>query len=117
MSRPRFFWDEIGRESAILRQGKGHQKVGTWQEVAALCLKPAIGLVLVTLRAGTIPAGVVREDFPLAVITLMDVASEERRAAGGNIPQSLVLDRAQADAGLLAIRRAVEARQYRPPPT
>ncbi len=77
--------------------------------MAALFFKPAFGLVLVTLRAGTISAGVIRVDFPLAVIALMDVASEERRAAGGNIPQSPVLDRAQADAGLLAIRRTVEA--------
>jgi hypothetical protein len=57
-----------------------------------LFLKPAIGLVLVTLRAGTIPAGVIREDFPLAAIALVDVASEERRTAGGDVPQSPFLD-------------------------
>jgi hypothetical protein len=43
-------------------------------------------LILVTVRAGTISAGVVREDILLAAIALMDVASKERRAAGGNIP-------------------------------
>ncbi len=77
--------------------------------MAALFFNPAFGLILVTLRTGTISAGVVRVDFLLAVIALMDMASEERRAAGGNIPQSPLLHRAQADTGLLAIRRAVEA--------
>ena len=54
-------------------------------------------------------AGVVRVDFLLAVIALMDMASKKRRAAGGNIPQSEFLDRAQTDAGLFSIRCAVEA--------
>jgi len=70
----------------LRRQSEGHQEVGTGQEVAALFLDPALGLILVTLRTGTIPAGVIRENFLLAAIALMDVASQERRAAGGNIP-------------------------------
>ena len=70
----------------LRRQGEGHQEVGTGQEVAALFLNPALALILVTLRAGTISAGVVREDILLAAIALMDMASKERRAAGGNIP-------------------------------
>jgi hypothetical protein len=77
--------------------------------MAALFFNPAFGLILVTLRTGTISAGVVRVDFLLAVIALMDVASKKRRAAGGNIPQSPLLDRAQTDAGLFAVRCAVEA--------
>jgi hypothetical protein len=77
--------------------------------MAALFFNPAFGLILVTLRAGAIPTGVIGEDLLLAVIALMDVASKERCAAGGNIPQSPFLDRAQADTGLFAVRRAMEA--------
>jgi hypothetical protein len=80
--------------------------------MAALLFNPAFGLILVTLRTGTISAGVVRVDFLLAVIALMDMASEERRAAGGNIPQSLFLDRAQTNAGLFAVCCAVEADDF-----
>jgi len=42
------------------------------------------------------------------VIALMDVASKERCAAGGNIPQSSLLDRTQTDAGLFTVCRAME---------
>ena len=53
--------------------------------MAALFVHPTIGLELVTLRAGTIAAGVIREQLLLTAIALMDVASKERRAAGGDI--------------------------------
>ena len=65
--------------------------------------------MLVTLRAATITAGVVGEDLLPAVIALIDVASKERRAAGGNIPKGPLLDRAQGFTELLAVCRAVEA--------
>jgi hypothetical protein len=52
---------------------------------------------------------VIRKDFLLAAIALMDMASKERRAAGGDIPQSPFLGRAEKNAGLFAVRRAVEA--------
>jgi hypothetical protein len=76
--------------------------------VAALFFKPAIGLVLVTLRAGAIATGVIPKDVLLAVIALIDVASKERRAAGGNIPERPLLNRAQGFTELLAVRRAME---------
>ena len=77
--------------------------------MAALFFKPALGLVLVTLRAGAIATGVKRKHILLAVIALVDVASKERRAAGGNISEGLLLDRAQGFTELFAIRRAMEA--------
>ncbi len=66
---------------------KGHQEIGTGEEAAALVVQPAFGLMLVTLRAATITAGVVGEDLLPAVIALIDVASKERRTASGNIPE------------------------------
>ena len=50
-----------------------------------------------------------RKHILLAVIALVDVASKERRAAGGNIPKGPLLDRAQGFTELLAVCRAVEA--------
>jgi hypothetical protein len=105
--------DDLGMRAGQWAQFSGErerdQKVGTRQQMAALFLNPAIRLTLVTLRAGAVAAGMIREHFLLAVIALMDMASKERRAAGGNIPQSPLLDRTQRDAGLLTVRRAVEA--------
>lgn len=75
--------------------------------------QPILGLVLVTLRAGTIPAGVVREDFLPAVIALVDVASEERRTARGNIPERPGPSRGQGVSVLRAVRRTVEADDIR----
>lgn len=98
-----------GQRAQLCGEREGHQEVGTGQEMAALFFNPAFGLILVTLRTGTIPAGVIRENFLLAVIALMDMASEERRAAGGNIPQSPFLHRTQTDTSLLAKCCAVEA--------
>ena len=75
--------------------------------MAALFVDPTIGLELVTLRAGAIPARVIREHFLLTVIALMNVASKERRAAGGDIPKSSFLSEAQAASGLLNECRTV----------
>ena len=77
--------------------------------MAALFVDPAMGLVLVTLRAGAIAARVIGENLLLAVIALMDVTAKERCAAGGDIAQSLLLNRAQVDARLLSVGRAMEA--------
>src|ERR1019366_2436160 len=88
---------------------EGDQEVATPQQVAALFLNPAVGLTLVTLRTGTVAAGVIREDFLLAAVALMNMASKEWRAAGGDIPESPFLGRTQRDAGPFAVRRAVEA--------
>ena len=75
-------WPQLGGQS------ESHQKVGTRRETGALFLDPANGLRLVTLRATAVSAGVIREDFLLAVTALVDVASQQRRPAGGDIPQS-----------------------------
>jgi len=71
--------------------------------------KPALGLILVTLRTGAIAAGVVGEDLLLAVIAPVDMSSKERRATSGNIAQSAFLNRTQGAAILFQVRRAVEA--------
>src|SRR5438132_8076613 len=47
-------------------------------------LNPAIHLTMVTLRAGALATGVIREDFLLTAIALMKVTSKERCAAGGH---------------------------------
>ena len=85
----RSVWGGVGPcEGTQLRgKRKGHQEIGTGEEAAALVVQPAFGLMLVTLRAATITAGVVGEDLLPAVIALIDVASKERRTASGNIPE------------------------------
>lgn len=67
-------------------QSKGDQKVGTVREAAALFVDPVLGLRLMTLRAGAVAAGVIGKDFLLAMIALVDVASQRRRPAEGDIP-------------------------------
>lgn len=71
----------------LRRKSKRHQEIGAWQQAIVLASKPALGLILVTLRAGAIAAGVVGKDFLLAVIALVDVASKEWRTTSGNIPE------------------------------
>ena len=94
-----------GERTQIIGQREGHQEVGTGEQVSPLFVQPTIRLELVTLRAGAIAAGVIREQLLRTVIALMDVASKERRAAGSDIAQSPYLTRAQAAAGLLNVRR------------
>jgi len=53
-----------------------------------LFVEPALRLRLVTLRAGAVATGVKGKDFLLAMIALVDVASQLRRAASGDIPKS-----------------------------
>jgi hypothetical protein len=65
--------------------------------------------MVVTLGTGAIAAGVIRKHALLTVIALIDMSSQERRAASGNISQSPFLNRTQAVAVLLLVRRAVEA--------
>lgn len=73
-------WAEFGGQS------KSDQKVGTLREAIALFVDPALGLRLMTLRAGAVAAGVIGKDFLLAMIALVDVASQRRRPADGDIP-------------------------------
>jgi hypothetical protein len=52
---------------------------------------------------------VIGKHFLLTVIAQIDMASKERRAAGGDIPQGPFLNGAQRFTNLVTIRRAVEA--------
>ena len=88
---------------------KGHEEIGTRQQAASLRGQPALGLILVTLRTGTIAAGVVGEDFLLTVIALVEVATKERRTASGNILERPFPIGVQGVSILLAVRRAMEA--------
>src|SRR2546426_8344028 len=90
----------------VRRQGEGHQEIGTGQKAAALPNKPALGLILVTLRAGAIAAGAVGKDFLPAVIALVEMTSKERRMASGHNPDGPVADRGQGGSGLVAVPRA-----------
>src|SRR5437870_622202 len=96
-------WAELGGQS------EGHQKVGTRWEAAALLLNPVFGLRLVTLRATAVAAGVIREDFLLAMTALVDVASQQRCPARGDIPQSPFLNRPQRVSVVAEISFTVEA--------
>ena len=99
-------WPQLGGQS------ESNQKVGTHRKTDALFLDPAFGLRLVTLRATAVAAGVIREDFLLAVAALVDVASQHRRPAGGDIPQSPFLKRTQRASILPEIRLTVEADDF-----
>ena len=96
-------WAELGGQS------EGHQKVGTRRKAAALLFNPAFRLCLGTLRTGAVAAGVIREDFLLAMTALVDVASQLRCPARGDIPQSPFLNRTQRASILPEIRLTVEA--------
>src|SRR2546425_12094605 len=90
-------------------QRKGYQEIGAGQKTAALSSDPALGLILVTLRAGAIFAGVIGKDLLLTVIALVDMASKERRAASGNIPECAFAVGVEHIPVLFAVGRAVEA--------
>ncbi len=99
-------WPEFGGKS------KGHQKVGTRREAVALFVDPALGLRLMTLRTGAVAAGVIGKDFLLAMPAQVDMASQQGRPAGGNIPQSPFLNRTQRVSVLPEIRLTVEADDF-----
>ena len=84
-------------------------EIGTGQKTATLSSEAALRLIVVTLRAGAIFAGVIGKDFLPTVIALVDMASKERRAASGNIPECSFPVRAEGVAVLFAVGRAVEA--------
>src|SRR2546428_14102047 len=65
------------------RQGEGHQEIGTGQKAAALPNKPALGLILVTLRAGAIAAGEEGKNVFPAGIGLGDQGSQKTAKADG----------------------------------
>jgi hypothetical protein len=96
-------WSEFCGES------EGHQKIGTSREAVVLFVDPALGLRLMTLRTGAVAAGVIGKDFLLAVSALVEVASQQRRPAGGDIAQRAFLSRIEGTSVLPEIRLAVEA--------
>lgn len=98
-----------GERPQIGGQSESDQKVGTRRKAAALFVDPAFGLRLVTLRATAVATGVIGKDFLLAMTTLVDVASQQWRPAGGDIAQSPFLNRTQGTPVLPEIRLTVEA--------
>jgi hypothetical protein len=74
-----------------------------------LLFKPLPGLILVTLRAGAIAAGVVGKDTLAAVIALVDVASKERRPAVLDVVKGALLLPGQTLAKLPAVRCTMKA--------
>ena len=103
------FWMGTGQRTQFGRQRKGHVEIGTGQKAVTLSSEPALRLIVVTLRAGAIFAGVIGKDLLPTVIALVDMASKERRTASGNIPERPFPIRVQSISVLLAIRGAVEA--------
>jgi hypothetical protein len=100
--------------------GEGEQVIAARQESGLLLGDPALSLVLVTLWAAAIAAGVIGVDLPVAVVALVKMASKERRSAVRDIGQSLFLNRRQSLCPLLAKRFTVEADnvghlRHRPP--
>src|SRR5262245_22923397 len=96
-------------ESQFGGQGEGHQEVRTRREAAALFVDPALGLRLMTLRTGAVAARVIGKDFLLAMSALVVMASQQRRPAGGDIPQGSFLSRTQGTSVLPEVRLTVEA--------
>lgn len=69
-----------GNGVQFVRQGEGQQVIGARRQTKPLPGNPAAGLILVTLWATAIAAGMIGVDFPLAVVALVKVASKERRS-------------------------------------
>jgi hypothetical protein len=97
----------------LIRQSEGEQVVGAGQQAPALRRQPAVGLVAVTLRAVTIPAGVKRVHLRAAVIALMHVASQGGRPTGFEVAQSPVVTGQDAIGEARQIRRPVETDDFR----
>ena len=74
-----------------------------------LLFKPALSLVVMTLRAGTIAARVIGKNALGAVIALVDVASKERRPAVFDVVERAFLRGGQIVAKLLAVSSAMKA--------
>jgi hypothetical protein len=85
------------------------QVVATGQQALTLLGNPALGLILVTLRATAVAAGVVGIPFLLAMVTLIDVASKEGGATVRDIAERLFLNRSQLRSELRTILIPVEA--------
>jgi hypothetical protein len=98
-----------GDAMKFARQGKRQQVVGAGQETEALFAYPAFGLVLMTLRAAAIAAGMIRVAFPVAVIALMKMASKERRSTVCDIGQGPLLSPGQRRSPFLSKRFTMEA--------
>ncbi len=93
----------------VVGEGEGQEEVGTGEQVGALLGEPAFGLVPMTLRTGTVAAGVVGIARLAAVIALVHVASTGWRPAGFDIPQGPELTGRHGRAEAGAVRRPMEA--------
>ncbi len=76
-------------------------------------LEPALGLIVMARWAVSIAARVIAIDLPLAVITLRELAAEVRSPARREIVQHSPVTREQTVPDVGAIRRAVEADDFR----
>ena len=92
-----------------IRQGEGEQIVGARQQAGALRGEPPVSLVAVALGTMAVAAGVPRVHLPPAVIALMDVASQGRRATGVEIAQGPPVTGQHAIREARQVRRPVEA--------
>ncbi len=97
----------LGEGSKNLRQGEHDVEVGDGQEMRLLGLEPPGRLAALALGTVPVPAGVVG-DLPLAaVVTRLDVATEDPGPALGDGPQDSGLSRAGSVA--LPVRLTVAA--------
>jgi hypothetical protein len=81
----------IGDGGQLRRHGEDDVEVFHWQEFAFALGKPLGALLALAFRAMAIAAGVVADACELALITLVDVATQGRGPAGLNGPHQLML--------------------------
>src|SRR5215475_7655078 len=91
------------------RQGERQQVITAGEQTLPLGGDPTLGLVVVTLRATAIAAGMIGVHLPVTVVALMNVASKERRSTVGDIDQRLLLNRRQPMSAFFPIRFTMEA--------
>jgi hypothetical protein len=72
----------------LIRERKGHQEMGDRQQQTLLVCQPLLGLVILTLGAVSILAGVIAVVGLLAWLTVIEVAAKTLRAALLDVVQS-----------------------------
>lgn len=104
-----FFGMSASNRMQFSGECEGQQVVITGRQSGPLAGNPAIRLILVTLRATAVAAGVIGVHLSAAVAALMDMASKERRSTVRDIGQGPLVDSSQAMRRFFAKRFTVEA--------
>jgi len=71
----------------LMRKSEDHVEVGDLQHLPFSCGEPTLASLRLALHAMPVAAGVVRDGLIIATGTLVNVATQLRRAAAGDSPQ------------------------------